>query len=572
MQERPTATDTIASLDDSADGDGLNSEQREVLLLVESGSNVFFTGSAGTGKTFLLERVIDVLRKRYGTKELFRRRVAITATTGVAATHIGGQTLNAALGVGVASRKSDIRRKMQSPQVARRLADLDVLIVDECSMMSAEMLEEIEVNLSWIRRNNNNNGSSKSGGGLHVEETPPPPPAGGLQLILAGDFFQLPPIWKPVAPGTSVDAFGNFGYAFTAPAWKHCRFHTVVLKQVFRQKDETLVKALDEIRLGPDSKKARNALRRIVQACSRPLDDFEKRTGIIPTQIFAKNEDVNRTNDVHMRRLTHETGRSAITLVAADSFVPLEKEKAEDFSSSSPSSSSASFTAARVASDFFRDCIAQDKLQLCVGAQVMLLRNLDVAASRVNGSRGVVVGFADKDAVVANVLRGDDPRTACGKRCASPFVDVVTLKAWPGTALPIMRFADGAELAVPPTRFSASFFNLAECERVQVPLKLAWAITVHKSQGMSLDAARLSLRSMFAMGQAYVALSRVRSLEGLQVLDWSMDCLRTDPTVVNFYRALKGGNESCVDEEKEDDDDHPSWSAYVEQRNKMAAS
>lgn len=564
---------------------GMNEEQCAVLRLVDDGHNVFFTGSAGTGKTFLLERIIALMKKKYVTKDAFRRRVAISATTGVAATHIGGQTLNAVLGVGVANRKCDIRRKMMSPQVARRLSDLHVIIVDECSMLSAEMLEELESNFRVIR-NGRRTKSSPLGHRLATDATSTrddrhDPAAGGLQIILAGDFFQLPPIWKPAPASAPSDVFMNFGYAFVAPAWRRCNFRTVMLKQVFRQKDEALIQALHEIRRGPESVKARNALRRIVQTCSRPLDDFEKNTGIIPTQIFARNEDVNRTNDGHMDNLVRGTLRQVVTFVAQDSTIPIHEGNRKSISPddskynekdpSKPVSTNTSNTHDASIASFFKECIAQDRLQLCVGAQVMLLRNLDVSTSRVNGSRGVVIGFADKHFIVTSVQRGGEPYTECGRKCAGSFVDVAMLKNWTGCSVPIMRFSDGAELAILPCRFSGYIYDIADCDRVQVPLKLAWAITVHKSQGMSLDAAKLSLRSMFAMGQAYVALSRVRSLEGLQILDWSMDCLRTDPLVIDFYKRLQE-NDNCHDNMSgttpmdDDEDVHPSWKSFLDEK------
>lgn len=151
---------------------------------------------------------------------------------------------------------------------------------------------------------------------------------------------------------------------------------------------------------------------------------------------------------------------------------------------------------------------------------------------------------------------------------------MTTLWAWKGTLLPVVRFADGQEWTIPPVRFSTHFHGQGECTRAQVPLKLAWAITVHKSQGMSLDSVRLSLRDMFADGQAYVALSRARSLQGLSVIDCDMGCLRSNPHVLEFYESHRD----------DDDDDrncdgtpptsgtsspshvHPEWARYTRLR------
>lgn len=541
-------------LDDGTEGQAaavqLSEDQQRVLDLVSQGHNVFFTGNAGSGKSFLLERIVKHFRQKYGSPDEFRKRVAVTATTGVAATHIGGLTLNAALGLGIVNKYADFNT-MKSPHAARRISDMHVLIIDECSMLSGEMLETLERHIREIRAKRSPKSAAK--------------PAGGVQMILAGDFFQLPPISRQVARDTSAEVFTNFGYAFMAPAWKRCGFKTVVLQTVFRQKDPALVDALNAIRKGPDSKAARNALRRIVKACLRPLDEFEKKTGIVPTHIFPRNDDVNRMNETEMKRLI-DGGMTEHALSSKDDAIP-----ENPFTEDAPRRREQLLSK----SEFFRDCAAQQNIVLCRGAQVMLLRNLDTPAGRVNGSRGVVIDFVPKEDVLMDATRGAQamiPR-------ASPYIDISALGAWRGNLLPIVRFTDGAQLVVLPSRFSVSV-NGGECVRIQVPLKLAWAITVHKSQGMSLDAARLSLKSMFAVGQAYVALSRVRSLDGLQVLDWDMGCLQTDDFVKEFYDhsyCEMSKDNDCGDDNAENASrmvgseqknyiHHPAWQAYLDRR------
>jgi len=493
----------------------LTAPQRQVLDLVRQGHNVFFTGNAGTGKTYLMERLVDDLRRRYGGDKDFRKAVAVTATTGVAATHIGGQTLNSALGFGAVSRVRDFET-MTTASSRRRLKELRVLLIDECSMLSGEMLDEIEAKLREARED--------------------PRPAGGLQIVLSGDFFQLPPVSRrpkdnetdretgSVLPGV----FLNRGFAFGSRAWERCAFRSVVLTHVHRQKDPTLVEALDIIRRGSDDdgRKARNALRRIVRACGRPLSRDD---GIVPTMIFARNKDVDDTNEQEMRRLV-SGGAKRVMMEGDDDVAPIDviPDKGESLTRARQKTADKLWGA-----DFFRDCLVWRKYELCVGAQVMLLRNLDTLEGRVNGSRGVVVSFVRAGDVIS-------PSASAPAMSVCGYVDDEAARRWGvDRPLPVVRFADdGRELVIPPARITYDLYGTGTCSRVQVPLKAAWAITVHKSQGMTLDAVAVSLCDMFAVGQAYVALSRARSVEGLQILDWDLECLRTDAEVVAFYRSI----------------------------------
>lgn len=486
----------------------LNDKQTDVLRLVRQGKNVFFTGSAGTGKTFLLEQIVSELKKKYRNYAVFRRKVAITAPTGIAATNIGGQTLNAALGVGIPVVYADFLKNMTTYGGSARIRKWDTLIIDEASMLSAEFLNEVESAFRTVRSSDL--------------------PAGGIQLIFAGDFHQLPPVTRGVnlSTGTSRDVFLNFGYAFQCPAWRRLDMTCVELIDVYRQSDKEFVGLLNAIRSGTQEE-ASVAMATIGRRCSRPL---EWDSGIKPTQVFSKNSDVDDMNAIELKRLVSE-GLALHSVRATDSVKDLRLD---------PGTSKVS---APKTSDFFRDCMAGSTVDLCVGAQVMLLKNLKTEDGLVNGSRGVVVRFVPKSVISRSAMD--------------------LLSVWQGNVVPIVRFANGKEITILPAKFSSVMQSgrdkCYECSRIQIPLKLAWAITVHKSQGMSLDRVRVSLRSMFAVGQIYVALSRARSLEGLEVTGWQeVSMMRTDASVKDFYERMRS--------QEKDEEDDGAWTEWCQLR------
>ncbi|GFR48015.1 hypothetical protein Agub_g9844, partial [Astrephomene gubernaculifera] len=650
--DAPRAMTVIDS--DEVSGPELTPEQERVLQLVRNGDNIFFTGNAGTGKTFVLTRVIDELRQRY--EEEFGRRVAVCASTGIAATHIGGTTLHSALGCGVPTEYRDFD-KMMTQETRERIRGYEVLILDEASMTSGEFWTVLEVQLRAVRGNTR--------------------PAGGLQLIFSGDFFQLPPITKPPrgSDPLPLQLFTNWGYLFQTASWARCRMNMVLLTQVFRQADALFASLLDDIRYG---RNAAAAVRRIVEACGRPLDCSD---GIKPTRLYCVNRDVDCLNKQELDRLpgaeVELAGRDDVQLDPAilEAQPPPSRQELHEAES-------------RLwGCDFWRSCLAHQRYSLKVRAQVMLVRNLDLkpegGRQLVNGSRGVVVGWAAKADIInrlkgvvhasnaniplppppnnnnkataaaamlgaaaaamlgaekntdcnviaaaaagagggnggssspasggdANTLAlvatagaapltalqpgigngggggggipgavavaggvgpGGEPVMVAGRDYPVPTLlsnkeqiaaKISELERWQGAHVPVVQFANGVVTEVLPLLFSGRVPRWGECTRLQVPLKLAWALTIHKCQGMSLDRVQVSLRNTFATGQAYVALSRARSLEGLELLDWAEDCVKVDPAVVSFYRALQSGATSEHEEEQE-----AAWRHFLSHR------
>eukprot|EP00195_Chlamydomonas_chlamydogama_P005406 CAMPEP_0202891832 /NCGR_PEP_ID=MMETSP1392-20130828/1784_1 /ASSEMBLY_ACC=CAM_ASM_000868 /TAXON_ID=225041 /ORGANISM="Chlamydomonas chlamydogama, Strain SAG 11-48b" /LENGTH=735 /DNA_ID=CAMNT_0049575693 /DNA_START=1492 /DNA_END=3696 /DNA_ORIENTATION=+ len=515
----------------------LSEEQEHVLNLVREGKSVFFTGNAGTGKTYLLTRIIADLRQRYGSD--FSKKVALCAPTGIAATHIQGTTLNAALGVGAPQQYKDFGA-MYKKDTRIRIRGWDVLVIDEASMLSGEFLNKVEEMMREIRGNGK--------------------PAGGLQLIFCGDFFQLPPVSSKWQPGMSSDNFLNWGYAFQAPAWKRLGLHHMLLTKVFRQKDGDFVTLLDDIRYG---RNVAAALEKLQRLCCRPL---VLQDGIKPTQLYSRNKDVDDVNSSELAKLPGQP-------VAYSSLDDVDLDPTQVTQLSAPEQQAVLNRLRN--NEFFRDCLATRDVKIKVGAQVMLLKNLDLeggpnnSRQLVNGSRGVVTAFACKAQARAKLeqqikaLGGDsknalraDPKISAKVAALHKQIDV--LNRWGGSEVPVVRFLNGVETEVIPSLFSSSVPDMGECKRVQVPLKLAWALTIHKCQGLSLDLVQVSLRRMFAEGQAYVALSRARSLEGLQILDMDPHCVRTDPAVLSFYQALRDGTM--------DDFEDPAWERHFAMR------
>lgn len=412
----------------------LNAEQQHVVSRVLAGESLFFTGAAGTGKSLVLRALIDALPSD---------TTAVTAMTASAASLIGGITLHAFAGFGSGERPlADLvelaARKRRDGWRRTRL-----LVVDEVSMLSAELLDKLEYVARALRGNEK--------------------PFGGMQLVFCGDFFQLPPVSRR---GSAAARF-----AFQAAAWRRCALEAVELAQVYRQAEPELVRMLNEVRVGQLSASALATLAR----CERALDSAAA-SGVRPTRLFTHRSDCDAINEAELGAL--ET--AAVTLRAIDSGAGLH-----------------GLTLAQL----LDGCAAKPALVLREGAQVLLLKSIAPAAGLVNGARGVVVRFE--------------------------------------RAAPVVRFACGVERRLEPQPFIVVVDGRTVACRSQVPLALGWAISVHRAQGLSLDRLEVSLSKAFEYGQAYVALSRCRSLEGLCVRDFDPSAVRAHPDVLDFHERLR---------------------------------
>lgn len=403
--------------------------QSLALNIMKSGKNVFLTGQAGAGKTYVLNQYIQRLWD-------CNVSVAITASTGIAATHIGGVTIHSWSGIGIQQVLSerDIDMIAQKEKIHKQVMKARVLIIDEISMLSAKMLDNVQRVIQHIKQDYR--------------------PWGGMQVILCGDFFQLPPVSRY---GEDKKRF-----AFAAQAWNGCDLHFCYLDTQYRQQSsDEFTQVLNQLRVGTVSE---HALQLLESRKNIALPDTAVR-------LYTHNVDVDRVNAERLEELSGE-------------IFAYKAQKEWD---------------KKLTNNLLKGMLAPDYLELKVGAHVLFVRN-NPALGYYNGTTGEVVWFTrDKD-------------------------------------LPIVRVRDGEEIVVWPERRGIENADAIVASVTQLPLKLAWAITVHKSQGMSLDAAVMDLSKVFEPGQAYVALSRVRSLEGLSLEGLHVSGLRAHDLVVRWDR------------------------------------
>ena len=484
----------------------LNEQQINCIDAVKNGKNVFITGPGGVGKSLVLQTIIEYFETKFKVKEgkaqnpngngTSRESFAVVTPTGISATALPhGQTIHAFSGVGAPERKEDFKKAWNNTFGKRDCwRKLRVLIIDEISMLPAEFLDYLSDEICEIRN-------------THLTI-----PFGGIQLIFCGDFLQLPPIPRPIQVirelvDMGIDQsilYNARGFAFQSNVWKNANLTYVELKHNYRQADAALLNANAKIRRGIVDEETRQ----VIMSCDRKLPNKQ---GIQATELYATNKDVDHVN---MERLNKLSGKKIVysshdyVVVDLDDNAKITKVQAEDF--------------LRKLS-FFDDCIASRSLTLKPSAQVMRIKN-EGGGGQVNGSRGVVLGFA-------NITAKKKPY----EELEDGDYEILT-ENYSHRNLPVVRYLNGEEKVVPYEVFSQRIEGIGSCTRSQIPLKLAWAITVHKSQGMSIDYLKVDLSKVFADGQTYVALSRARSKEGLEVRGFSDEKVNADERALEFYK------------------------------------
>jgi ATP-dependent DNA helicase PIF1 len=399
--------------------------QGQTLEILKTGANVFLTGEPGAGKTYVLNQYVDWLL----SSDI---AVAITASTGIAATHIGGITIHSWSGIGARDTLTqyDLDYIMSNEKLVRRVKKARVLVIDEISMLDGRVLDMVESVCRTVKQ---------SGDAF-----------GGMQVILVGDFFQLPPI----AGRGEMSRF-----AFESRAWDSSRFMICYLTEQHRQEDELLLGLLNSIRKN-DVDESHYTL--LSEQTDIGFTDIE------PTKLYTHNSDVDSMNTSRLQELN--TQKAVFAMESKGNKTLLQ--------------------------GLVKNCLSPEVLELRKEAMVMCTKN-NFEAGYVNGTLGRVTDFDRED------------------------------------GFPIIETSDGRTIKMVSQSWIIEEDGKIKAEITQVPLRLAWAITVHKSQGMSLDAAEIDLRNAFTYGQGYVALSRVRSLTGMKVIGLNSQALLVDPRVVH---------------------------------------
>ncbi|MGL5934488.1 MAG: DEAD/DEAH box helicase [Cetobacterium sp.] len=405
----------------------LNEMQKEAFDAALKYQNIFITGLAGSGKSFLVKKIKIALESK-------QKYTAVTSLTGISANLIGGMTLHSFLGIqlGTGSFKKLFKLISANKKILARWRYIDALIIDEVSMLSVELFEKLE----------------KLARALRCDEKA----FGGIQIILTGDFCQLAPV-------------GQDEFIFESKIWNSVIHKVIYLTKIMRQSDDKFVGVLNKIRLEEIDNE-------VIELLESRQIKYISDTGLIPSMIYATNNEVDKTNKKYYDRLDSEE----FSFKMAYKWNPkiIYKEK------------------------YLSLVRFKEVLSLKIGAQVMYLVNQN---GLFNGSRGVVKNFIN--------------------------------------GYPLVLFLSGIELLITNSSLDIEEQDTKIMTYTQLPLKLAFACSCHSQQGSTLDLIRVDFNKFFACGQAYVALSRVKSIDGLFIRNFNENLIKCHPKAKKFYKDLE---------------------------------
>ncbi len=448
---------------------------------------MFLTGAPGAGKTYVLNQFVKQARQRGAS-------VAVTASTGIAATHLNGQTIHSWSGVGVAQVMTDTLLKQIKTRRGKRIRATDILVIDEISMMHAWLFDMVDQACRAVRRS--------------------PEPFGGLQVVMSGDLFQLPPVSNTrrdrelVAPPPELVAMRERyakagrnpnGFVTESLVWPELNPIVCYLTEQHRQDTGQLLDVLTDIRQGTVTDTDRQAL--------------DTRIGVEPAgddvaiSLYPNNRQADALNDSKLAQINEPEHRFEAESSGQVSLIKRLKST----------------------------MLAPEILSLKIGAAVMALRN-DTNQQYVNGSLGTVVDFV-------STTEGE---------------------------YPMVDFENGHTVIMQPAAWEMMDGETVLASVKQVPLRCAWAITIHKSQGMTLDRARMDLRRTFAPGMGYVALSRVESMDGLYLDGINERAFLVSPEAVRLDGILRERSQMAERELAEHGDEAFSRTALRQEEDEFA--
>ena len=466
-----------------------NEKIENIIKILDDKKSVFITGGAGTGKSYILRK----LKKHY------KGYLHLTSSTGISAININGQTIHSWAGIGICNKKistlvSEIKNKNRAQY--KKLITARMLAIDEISMLTSDCLDYLNLFLKNIRENDS--------------------PFGGIQMIFIGDFFQLP----PVIINRKIE---NKDFCFNSNSWKETNPENIILTEVKRQTDIEFINILNDIRKGCVSTKGIKLIWDREYEC---LDVVNSEKGLNILRLFATNNEANKHN------------RNCVEKISGKDYTFKSEDKIEWSSINDPSAtillSEEVDEQSNVWKNFNDDCRAVKQLQLrCdidlkTGCRVMLLQNINLEEHLANGSCGTVINV-DSNLNYVDVLF-DNGRV---ERISKTKFEITL-----GTEEKVIKKIN------PDGNSYDIIANQKKLVRYQIPLALAYGITIHKSQGMTFNDLIVDCKKIFADGQAYVALSRTKSLAGLYPLNFDEYQVKANPFVIEFYKKIE--NESNI--------------------------
>lgn len=467
-----------------------NDAQKRVIEAALSGDNALFIGNAGAGKSAVMRHCIKLLNEKYQFKE---NSVGVCAFTGIAATNIGGCTMHHLLAMGTSDMAWKVVKK------PNKIRDYRVIVIDEISMVSAEMFDLANAVCTFIR----NEQSIRSNFGDFMREISSYdtnnkkfiaafqkiignayPAFGGIQLILLGDFLQLPPV--------------EADFCFEALCWQHAipKDNIIQTDKIFRQKNMEYVEVLNEIRIGVLSQRGIKMLNKMKQT------KIPRVNGVEPTLICSTNDFVNVEN---FKSFSNLKGRPR-KFLTCDQYVACDE-----------------YTRTMFEKDMSTRCPIN--IDLKIGTQLLLTKNIAVSAGLANGTRCVVVGWTR-----------EEKESYFDRR----WYKEIPLKFTENVLLPVVRFLNGMEMPLRYQMFEINGRDGCAMLRIGMPCRYAWAISIHRSQGMTLDSAKIKLTKLFCPALAYVALSRVKDENCIELSDYeSWTVARAHPKALEFHGIKK---------------------------------